>query len=646
MYSGIRRQKRACTRVLKWHRSSQGKRHMDIEFNPEIGAEKLELPPQLSQEIRFEATEDPIKKERTWNEIRAFRETREAIFEPVKLVAKDSDTVKLAEALLSGRFCSTNVFDKDRVNNVAERIEYSQKSHAIYGLSPGDIHCTEILEATPVEELPIARRQKKKASAGFICCTISSQCCTTAALLTTLSVELKVPLQDLRCFAFTESPTFSVTQKVFVLVSDQERKYVLHRLEQLKQEISEVPSSVSLTNVSVHSTLAKPGNHEIPARYAITNTSLNPSEGSFVILDFEEEKIAHSPNQIVDDISHYYSMNQFKWNVVLRDVKADEQTIDNVVSLKEMGGLNLLPTAYCNSNDGRGWIRVGVEVCKGNFRQACSKTLKVLSQIDPKFNRALKHVEVLSSKAKTQTPPWYNEVDDTEGALETPPIVNESDLEANLQELDVSLEWGGDLLFATLADLRMDPYQGSYQNIPPLIRSRIENSLRNHIWNTMACERLSRYGPYPVPGDIIVNNLGRHQIIKSQEECNLYSPLQVVLPRPALYSGHDWQKGLIFPEHDISQAAYEILMKKMGLSPNRLFKSQPKPPHESCYRKVFAKPTKFEFDISSGSVCSKMPVGGLSELAMKKGNPLDGGDCPPPPPTLYSDVWSCSDCGL
>ena len=237
--------------------------------------------------------------------------------------------------------------------------------------------------------------------------------------------------------------------------------------------------------------------------------------------------------------------------------------------------------------------------------------------------------------------PWYNSVESSEGDLETPPIISESDFESALQELDSPLEWGGDLLFATLADMQIGHYQGAYENIPPLIRSRIENSLRDYIWNTMACERLFRYGPSPVVGDIVVNNVGGYQIIKTQDECSVFSPRQVVLPRPPLYSGHDWQKGLLFPAHDISQAAYEILMKKLELVPERLYKMQPKPSPNNCYRTVFMKSSNFDFHIESGDFGSKIPVGEISSFAMRDGVQ----NTQTLPPTLYNDIWSCSSCG-
>ncbi|KAG0145102.1 hypothetical protein CROQUDRAFT_108012 [Cronartium quercuum f. sp. fusiforme G11] len=142
---------------------------------------------------------------------------------------------------------------------------------------------------------------------------------------------------------------------------------------------------------------------------------------------------------------------------------------------------------------------------------------------------------------------------------------------------------------------------GALASIPKNLKMMYIHAYQSYIWNTILSERVRLYGcAKPVVGDLILVKDGGHEIVdddidgdvdsvddtvkvlRDEDECGLYTIHDVVLP----LIGYKVK----YPENQLGQM-YIDMMKRDGLDPKKLQRSQAEYSMGGAYRKILHMPT-------------------------------------------------------
>lgn len=156
---------------------------------------------------------------------------------------------------------------------------------------------------------------------------------------------------------------------------------------------------------------------------------------------------------------------------------------------------------------------------------------------------------------------------------------------------------------------RANDYLGALTAIPRQLRLMYVHAYQSLVWNEMATQRIELYGYKPVVGDIVISssdstgatgleaipsdgesvvsdggrdsNLSKAVLIESEEQCNLYSMTDVVLPLPGT--------SVVYPSNAIREKYVEF-MAKHGFNPFEMKRKVREFSLRGSYRHVVVMP--------------------------------------------------------
>ncbi|EPS43276.1 hypothetical protein H072_2783 [Dactylellina haptotyla CBS 200.50] len=156
---------------------------------------------------------------------------------------------------------------------------------------------------------------------------------------------------------------------------------------------------------------------------------------------------------------------------------------------------------------------------------------------------------------------------------------------------------------------------GALQKIPRNLRLMFVHAYQSYIWNTIASERLKRYGTSMTPGDLVVisaedvaadkptldpdeedmvdeadeeQSVCARPVTEEEIASGKYNIYDVVLPSPG------WD--IVYPENDL-RGLYVDIMGKDGLDPFNMVRNQKEVSMSGHYRRLLYRPEKVEWEV-------------------------------------------------
>ena len=429
---------------------------------------------------------------------------------------------------------------------------------------------------------------------------------TTSAMLAGLSQWLKVPHEDLNVISHTFSTDVAVTQTVcYTQGTRPQQKALSTVLASLRAALTEMQVAESACVTAADVDLS--GSTPLPYRGSFFNTARDRSgrQGGIAVLAY-----AASDQPLVSA-----DLGGYRTDALLRDVRQKVGAPSGAASVAQLqqnlrvvakeGALNLMPGPLGAGRDGLGWVEVGCAAANGNYKKAVSRTVQQMAALHPSVAAVLE--KVLAARAAVRhlddssTFKNEDEFEDIEEPEESRDVeVGAAGIMRLIEGLPAEVAWVGDLITVTLTDTGLNRFKHVWKAaVPPHAREAIMRAPVDHVWNKLAVERLVRYGPHPVKGDLVRTQLGAIKVLRTDEEARATAASAVVLPYPEVGRGPLWHQSTLFPAHAISQAAFEICIKQTGLTPHLLHPNDAtRDPDWVPYRPLVVKP----FDIRTQDV--------------------------------------------
>ena len=311
----------------------------------------------------------------------------------------------------------------------------------------------------------------------------------------------------------------------------------------------------------------------------------------------------------------------YETQVLLRDVRG-ERVGEKIASLGKVGALNLVPNSAAASSDG--WLRTGTAALNGNYRLATSLLLEQMSAAHPSIERSVTKLLSLYSRAKVEGvgsvpmnrtersdfKPFAQEENDA-GHDSGDVTIRASDIIPTLDAIPAEVSWVGTMIFAFLTDTGMRRFERIWkETVPRHIQRQLLKAPSDFLFNKMAVERITRYGPDPVRGDLVRTQLGAVKLLRSDDDVKEAVRSSILLPYPQLSRGTLWCKDVKFPKHAISQAAYEVFLRQHDMFPHYLHPSQfVSDVAWNAHRSLLARPRIMEIPVGSFAPGKEGPEG-------------------------------------
>lgn len=280
-----------------------------------------------------------------------------------------------------------------------------------------------------------------------------------------------------------------------------------------------------------------------------------------------------------------------EFTIVLRDVKEDDELIDQCLSLLKNNGFVNYYGVQRFGTSAIATHQVGILLLKSDWQGAIELLLKEASE---KIKGSIEMNEFIEMRGI-----WSN--------IENVKIALKNSSQKNVSEYFI-------LLSLAKESSKSPNYSAALQKIPRNLRMMYIHAYQSYVWNFAVTERLCRFGFTPIEGDLVVcdqivdsnddmtdsecSNLQSENLIKSskivsvkhlkKDDLSNYTIYDIVLPTP----GHD----ILYPENCIKDF-YLDFMKKDGLDGLNMVRSIKEFSLTGSYRLIVSKPKMMQWEI-------------------------------------------------